>query len=160
MLRSKSKKPTTYVGYTKDLKQRIKLHNSGKGAKFTRGRTWVLIYTEVFNDTEFKIQKIPDGYVSSYFTYAVESPFEKIDDWKSFHDHHINNGGDDFYAAMILGYEEPIMKELGYYEKCKGTCPVAEKIQPKMMQFKTNYRTLEEAEKWIKKLKFSLDNFM
>ena len=117
------------------------------------------IYTEVFNDTEFKIQKIPDGYVSSYFTYAVESPFEKIDDWKSFHDHHINNGGDDFYAAMILGYEEPIMKKLGYYEKCKGTCPVAEEIQPKMMQFKTNYRTLDGARKHIEKLKCSLDEF-
>ena len=118
------------------------------------------IYTEVFNDTEFKIQKIPDGYVSSYFTYAVESPFEKIDDWRDFHDHHIKNGGDDFYAAMILGYEEPIMKELGYYEKCKGTCPIAEKIQPKMMQFKTNYRTLEEAEEQINVLKSSLNTVL
>ena len=45
------------------------------------------------------------------------------------------------------------MKKLGYFEKYNGKCPVAEKIQPKMMQFKTNYRTLEEAEKWIKKLK-------
>ena len=48
MLRSKSKKPVTYVGYTKDLKNRVKLHNSGKGAKFTRGRTWFLIYKEIF----------------------------------------------------------------------------------------------------------------
>ena len=117
------------------------------------------MYTEVFNDTEFKIQKIPDGYVSSYFTYAVESPFKKINEWSDFHKYHINNGGDDFYAAMILGYEEPIMKELGYYEKCKGTCPVAEEIQPKMMQFKTNYRTLDGARKHIEKLKCSLDEF-
>ena len=57
MLRSKSKKPTTYVGYTKDLKQRIKLHNSGKGAKFTRGRTWVLIYTEVFKSKSKAISR-------------------------------------------------------------------------------------------------------
>ena len=28
----------TYVGYTKNLKKRLKLHNEGKGAKFTRGR--------------------------------------------------------------------------------------------------------------------------
>ena len=117
------------------------------------------LYTEIFTNTNFKIQKIPEGYVSSYFTYAVESPFKKINEWSDFHKYHINNGGDDFYAAMILGYEEPIMKELGYYEKCKGTCPVAEEIQPKMMQFKTNYRTLDGARKHIEKLKCSLDEF-
>ena len=117
------------------------------------------LYTEIFNDTEFKTQRVPDGYVSSYFTYAVESPFDKINRWKDFHQHHISNGGDDFYAAMILTYEEPIMKKLGYYEKCKGTCPIAEKIQPKMMQFKTNYRTIEDAAKQADILKSSLDSF-
>ena len=48
MLKSKGIKPVTYVGYTKDLKKRITLHNSGKGAKFTRGRKWRLIYKENF----------------------------------------------------------------------------------------------------------------
>ena len=48
MLKSKSVKKITYVGYTKDLKKRINLHNSGKGAKFTRGRKWILIYKEKF----------------------------------------------------------------------------------------------------------------
>ena len=46
MLRSIEKKTVTYVGYTIDLKKRISLHNSGKGAKFTRGRKWKLIYKE------------------------------------------------------------------------------------------------------------------
>ena len=118
------------------------------------------LYDAVFENTSFKTQHIPKGYVSSYFTYAVESPFTELNDWNKFHESHISNGGDDFYASMILTYQEPIMKQLGYFEKYNGKCPVAEKIQPKMMQFKTNYRTLEEAEKWIKKLKFSLDNFM
>jgi len=36
----------TYVGYTNNLSKRIKLHNEGKGAKFTRGRKWKLIYKE------------------------------------------------------------------------------------------------------------------
>ena len=44
MLKLISKKSITYVGYTKDIKKRISLHNSGKGAKFTRGRKWKLIY--------------------------------------------------------------------------------------------------------------------
>ena len=47
MLKSKSQKPVTYVGYTKNLKKRFDLHNSGKGAKFTRGRSWKIIYTEI-----------------------------------------------------------------------------------------------------------------
>ena len=43
------KKTVTYVGYTSDIKKRIQLHNLGKGAKFTRGRKWKLIYREKFN---------------------------------------------------------------------------------------------------------------
>ena len=48
MLKSIAKKPVTYVGYTNDLKNRITLHNKGKGAKFTRGRKWKLIYKEKY----------------------------------------------------------------------------------------------------------------
>ena len=48
MLISKGNKPVSYVGYTNNLKKRIELHNSGKGAKFTRGRKWKLIYKEKF----------------------------------------------------------------------------------------------------------------
>ena len=48
MLKSLNKNNQTYVGYTKNLPERIKLHNSGKGAKFTRGRKWKLIYKEKF----------------------------------------------------------------------------------------------------------------
>tara|TARA_B100000902_G_C27230917_1_gene874766 strand:- start:164 stop:427 length:264 start_codon:yes stop_codon:yes gene_type:complete len=46
ILVSIEKKPLTYVGYTSNLKKRIMLHNSGKGAKFTKGRRWKLIYKE------------------------------------------------------------------------------------------------------------------
>ncbi|MBL6775730.1 MAG: GIY-YIG nuclease family protein [Candidatus Puniceispirillum sp.] len=49
MLKSIEKKTVTYVGYTSDIKKRIQLHNLGKGAKFTRGRKWKLIYREKFN---------------------------------------------------------------------------------------------------------------
>ena len=44
----KKLKLTTYVGYTNNLKKRINLHNNGKGAKFTRGRNWKLIYYEEY----------------------------------------------------------------------------------------------------------------
>ena len=57
MLKSKSDKPITYVGYTNDLKKRISLHNSGKGAKFTRGRKWILIYKEKFKSKKEAISR-------------------------------------------------------------------------------------------------------
>ena len=46
MLKSKGYKSVTYVGYTNNLRKRISLHNQNKGAKFTRGRKWELIYKE------------------------------------------------------------------------------------------------------------------
>jgi putative endonuclease len=36
----------TYVGWTLDLERRLAEHNSGRGAKSTRGRVWFLIYAE------------------------------------------------------------------------------------------------------------------
>ena len=57
MLKSLEEKTVTYVGYTSDIKKRIKLHNLGKGAKFTRGRKWKLIYKEKFNSKKEAISR-------------------------------------------------------------------------------------------------------
>ncbi len=43
-----SVKKRTYVGYTNDLKNRLKKHNSNKGAKYTRGNKWIIIYKKKF----------------------------------------------------------------------------------------------------------------
>jgi putative endonuclease len=53
----------TYVGYTKNISKRISLHNSSKGAKFTRGKFWILIYKKKFSSKsnamkyEYKLKK-------------------------------------------------------------------------------------------------------
>ncbi len=39
----------SYVGYTKDLKKRLSLHNLSKGAKFTKGKKWKIIYSKRYN---------------------------------------------------------------------------------------------------------------
>jgi putative endonuclease len=39
---------TSYVGYTNDLVKRLALHNKSKGAKFTKGRKWTLIYKKCY----------------------------------------------------------------------------------------------------------------
>ena len=61
---SKIKKKTiSYVGYTNDPKKRLILHNSGKGAKFTRGRFWKLVYSKKYRSKikamreEYKLKK-------------------------------------------------------------------------------------------------------
>ena len=41
-------KVISYVGYTSDLNKRLKLHNTSKGAKFTKGRKWTLIYKKCY----------------------------------------------------------------------------------------------------------------
>ena len=53
----KKLKLTTYVGYTNNLKKRLDLHNKGKGAKFTRGRIWKLIYYEKYKTKKEAISR-------------------------------------------------------------------------------------------------------
>jgi putative endonuclease len=38
----------TYVGWTNEVAQRLAKHNAGKGARSTRGRTWILLHVESF----------------------------------------------------------------------------------------------------------------
>ena len=48
MLKNINVKNFTYVGWTNNLRERLNKHNSGKGAKFTRGNKWKIIYYEIF----------------------------------------------------------------------------------------------------------------
>ena len=48
ILTSNNKKYISYVGYTKNIKKRLELHNKGKGAKFTKNRSWKLIYLKKY----------------------------------------------------------------------------------------------------------------
>ena len=56
-------KAVSYVGYTKDLKKRVLLHNNSKGAKFTKGNIWKLIYKKKYKTKnvamieEYKLKK-------------------------------------------------------------------------------------------------------
>ena len=45
----KNNKKISYVGYTNNVKKRLNLHNSNKGAKFTRGKKWKLVYYEKYD---------------------------------------------------------------------------------------------------------------
>ena len=53
----------TYVGYTNNINKRLNLHNSSKGAKFTKGKKWKIIFQRKFSTKslamkeEYKLKK-------------------------------------------------------------------------------------------------------
>ena len=64
LLVSKSKnRLISYVGYTNNIKKRISSHNEGKGAKFTKGKKWEIIYQKRYKNKseamkeEYKLKK-------------------------------------------------------------------------------------------------------
>ncbi len=63
LITKSSNRLISYVGYTKDLNKRLFLHNKSKGAKFTKGRIWNLIYSKKYNSKkiamkqEYKLKK-------------------------------------------------------------------------------------------------------
>lgn len=48
---------TYYTGYTNNLEKRMKAHQTGKGAKYTRGRTPVTLLFEKEFDTKSEAMK-------------------------------------------------------------------------------------------------------
>ena len=50
LIAKRKEKLISYVGYAKNLPKRLILHNSSKGAKFTRGSKWKIVYKEIYKD--------------------------------------------------------------------------------------------------------------
>ena len=118
----------------------------------------------------FQQQYVSEDCDHSYFTLGVAyNGFEKYGiTWQDFREKYVSFGGDGFYGAWSVPYLEPLIAERNFVDRCpdiykdiryeKGLCPVAESIQPKLMQFKTNYRSIglakEKAEALKKTIKF------
>jgi len=99
-------------------------------------------------------QAEPQGYRNSYWSYSVVLNSDKPEtDWYRFRELFQANGGDGYYSAWLLSYQEPvfqndIQRRAGVWQRYgAGLCPVAEYLQKRMLQFKTNYWDLSEAEK-------------
>jgi perosamine synthetase len=123
------------------------------------------LYSEAVQGCDWlKPQKVPEGFVNSYWTYAMKLEGEAIGiSWQTFRKTYFEEGGDRFYAAWKLTYMEPALAGMEFRENNtkyeKGLCPIAEEIQPKLIQLKTNYGSIEYAkvqalalERTIKKL--------
>ncbi len=63
LLTKRDERYISYVGYTNNLKNRLNKHNNSKGAKFTKGSFWKLIYYKKYNNKklamkdEYKLKK-------------------------------------------------------------------------------------------------------
>jgi len=96
-------------------------------------------------------QAIPNGYKHSHYTYSFEYKGQEVIgvSWKEFYERYVAMGGDGFYSACVVPYLEPVFRQHPQFSKIysKGDCPIAEELQKNIMQFKTNYRSLAEANK-------------
>jgi perosamine synthetase len=114
------------------------------------------MYREVIKDTGcnwIKPQKTPDGDINSSYAFAATLENNKVS-WEEFRLKFIENGGDGFYAAWALLYQEDSIKEIKSLLKLiglndrlnteKGICPNAERVQKKIMQFTTNQKDENE----------------
>jgi perosamine synthetase len=107
-------------------------------------------------------QFVPDGFIHSYWTYVVKITDDRIN-WHDFRHKFMELGGDGIYSAWQLSYLEPAFKNKNFLGREKfidtniiydsGLCPVAEKLQPRLLQFKTNYWSEEDAVKQAYALK-------
>jgi perosamine synthetase len=117
------------------------------------------LFLNVMSECNFFIpQFVPKEYTNSYYTLGVIYEGQNVIgvSWEDFRKSYIEAGGDGIYGAWSVPYLEPVMVERKFVGRCpwiyeniryeKGLCPVAEMIQPKLMQFKTNYRELKLAE--------------
>lgn len=94
-------------------------------------------YADVISGIEWlKPQRTPEGYINSYWAYTVLLDNPKIT-WEDFFRRFCDNGGDGFYGAWRLSYDEPCLRNMIPAEHKQ--CPNADAIQPRLMQFKTNY---------------------
>ncbi len=112
-------------------------------------------------------QYTPAECVHSYWAVAVRMVNPKIT-WYDFRKKFMELGGDGIYSAWQLTYLEPAFRNKSFlgrekffegYTYEKGLCPVAEKIQPQMLQFKTNYFDTAECEAQAEILKKTIAFF-
>lgn len=106
---------------------------------------------------------------NSFWTFAVKINLNKVG-WNKFRDKFLEFGGDGIYAAWKLTYLEPMfetMSMLGRENKftrdkeyySRGLCKVAEYIQPRLLQFKTNYWDEEDIDKQVEILRKTIEYF-
>ena len=125
------------------------------------------LWQEVISFCDWLVpQKVSSDHKHSYWSYAVRLNHPKLT-WHQFRDKFVEMGGDGIYSAWKLSYQEPLLQNpsnLGWRSRLiskerlqgyrqKNLCPIAEKYQPKILAFKTDYWDSNEAGKQAEILK-------
>jgi dTDP-4-amino-4,6-dideoxygalactose transaminase len=108
------------------------------------------IFKDAVKDCDWIVlQHTPEVCKHSYYTFAFEYKGLEVlgVSWKEFYEMYVKMGGDGFYSACVVPYLEPVFQNNTKYSKiyAQGMCPIAEDLQKKIMQFKTNYRSISKA---------------
>ncbi len=108
------------------------------------------LYREAIRGCSWLIpQAVPSTCVHAYWTYALKLDHPTLS-WYAFQEIYRSMGGEGIYAAWQLTHREPVFrgKILAPHQAQvfdDGLCPAAENLQPRLLQFKTNYYTEERA---------------
>jgi perosamine synthetase len=115
-------------------------------------------------------QKTPANCTNSYWTWVARLARDDIS-WHQFRDRFTELGGHGVYAAWKLTYLEPMFTNMTLLGRerfispqvkeqyAPGLCPVAEAIQPRLLQFKTNYWDIAEAKQQAAILERTIASF-
>lgn len=109
-------------------------------------------------------QWVPPCCTHAYWTYVLRLNNGGAFSWHEFRDQFRKRGGDGIYAAWQLTHLEPAFRNVRFSERQrltyeKGLCPVAEAVQPQLLQFKTNYWTFPDAERQAEVLYATITHF-
>jgi len=125
------------------------------------------IFDQVVDATDLLQRQVePEGCLNSYWSYSLVLNTNKPEtEWYRFRDLFQKNGGDGYYAAWMLSYNEPLFRNIiqrwdGVWQKYNAElCPTAEYLQKRMIQMKTNYWDLNEAEQQAEILHKTIKQF-
>ena len=107
---------------------------------------------------------------SSFWSYAVLLTREDVS-WQEFVTSFNSNGGKGIYSAWALGYQEPAFVNLNLLGREKlltrsadeifsdGTCPISEKLQPRILAFRTNEWTVRGLREQATALRKTIQQF-
>ena len=116
--------------------------------------------------TLLRRQAVPEDCTNSWWTYCLVLDTDNPDvDWYRFRDLFQKNGGDGYYAAWKLSYNEPAYQDIlqhqpGVWQRFdKDLCPNAEYLQKRLIQLKTNYWDLDEARRQAEILRKTIEEY-